>query len=86
VHRTPYRSPGAAPASVALSPWPHADGELLPVYTLVWLACGARVYASVLHGETSEHGAIIAAILTALLPIMVWQSLRSMWLQDVKDP
>ena len=50
------------------------DGDLVPVFGLLWLASAVQVGAA-LHGRRCELIDVLAALALVMLPAMTWSSL-----------
>jgi hypothetical protein len=65
---SPYRLPGRVPPRRLGSPC--SDGDLIPVFSVAWLACAARVVAGAVQRETFGAEPTMALLLVLILPIL----------------
>jgi hypothetical protein len=78
MQRSPYRTPAEPDELSDDGARDHADGELLPVFALVWAVSVIRVVGAFCIGETMGAEPTIATLVVVLLPSMVWRPVLSL--------
>ena len=73
MHRSPYRTLAEPDEWRDEGDHRHADGELLPIFAIVWLLSALRVAGALHFGETMGAEPTVAMIVVVLLPSMVWR-------------
>lgn len=76
----PYRTPAPRPGAPEPPAGPPAegDGELVPVYTIVWIASVMRVAQGLLRAETFGAELTLASIALVVLPLAAVEGVRGL--------
>jgi hypothetical protein len=83
VYPSPYRQPNAPEEAKAaeLDSAATADYDLVPVFALLWLASIAQVWRSIALGEKVESIDALAGVAIVVLPILVREPLRALFMR-----
>lgn len=76
----PYRTSNPRPGErePATRPSGEGDGELLPVYAIVWVTTVAMVARGLARSETFGAGATLACIAVVVLPLAAKEAVRGL--------
>lgn len=76
---SPYRTITEVPLAKDESAEPVPDGQLLPVFALLWASSVVRVVLGATDGETFGRELTLATIALLLLPLLMKDALRAVW-------
>jgi len=75
---SPYRAPSEHPIPPQEQPEAIDDGELIPVFAILWISAVARLWIAVAHDEIFGPEPTLAMLAVFMIPLMARDGLAAL--------